>query len=529
MSTVSGVLSSSQITTLIQQASAAYQAPANTLQAQEQPIQTKISALGKVQGALSGLQSALAGLGDVQNLSQRSATVSPDGVVQASATNDTATGTYSLTNIHLAQAETLNSAGFTSTSGSLGAGSVAIQVGTSAAITVTVPGGQDTLSGVAAAINQSGAGVTATVVFDGAKYHLVLSAASTGSANAFTVSGSGGLAQFSYGSGASGLSETEAARNASLSLNGIAITSGSNTVTGVVSGLTLTLAASGAATVTVSQSASGLGQAAQSVVSALNSALGTINQYSSYSPTSGGGPLLGDVGLQIVRTNLLNAISGPATIGLPVNTQYNSLSSIGFSVTSGGTVTLDSTTLDNAAQTNYAAVAALLGSFGVTTNSNLAVQITGGAQAGVYAIDVTTNTPSSIIGTVNGQTASGSAGVLTVGGPGPAHGLALQVAPGLTGDLGSVSVSQGLYGQLTSILNGALAPSTGSVTQELSGLNNSVTSMNQRIAALEQEATQQTQALTQEYSQAQATLSQLASVSSFLTTYFNLPSGGSGG
>jgi flagellar hook-associated protein 2 len=527
MATISGVLSSTQITSLIQQASAAYQAPANTLQAQEKPIETKISALGDVQSALSGLQSALSGLADVQSLSQRAVKTSSDAV-QANATNDAALGTYSLSNIHLAQAETLLSSGFASTSGALGAGSLSIKLGSGSAVTVTVASGQDNLNGIAAAINQSGAGVTATVVFDGTKYHLVLTADSTGTADAFTVSGSGGLAQFSYGTGASGLSESEAAANASFSLNGISITSGSNTVTGVVAGLTLTLAASGAATVTVSQSSSDLTQAAQSVVTALSTALSTINQYSSFTQASGGGPLLGDVGVEILRADLLDAISGPAPAGLPVNTQYNSLSSIGFSVTSGGTVTLDASTLQNAAQTNYAAVAALLGSFGVATNPNVAVEGAGGAQAGIYAINVTTNTTGSILGTVSGQSASGSGGVLTVNGPGPAKGLALQIGPGLTGDLGSVSVSEGLYGQLTSILNAALDPASGSLSQELSGLNSTVTAMNQRIAALEQEATQQTQALTQQYTQAQATLSQLETVSSFLTTYFNQTSGSGG-
>ena len=53
--------------------------------------------------------------------------------------------------------------------------------------------------------------------------------------------------------------------------------------------------------------------------------------------------------------------------------------------------------------------------------------------------------------------------------------------------------------------------------------------MNQRIAALQQEAQQETLTLTQQYGVAQATLSQLETVSNFLSTYFNQPSSGSGG
>jgi len=59
--------------------------------------------------------------------------------------------------------------------------------------------------------------------------------------------------------------------------------------------------------------------------------------------------------------------------------------------------------------------------------------------------------------------------------------------------------------------------------------------MNQRIAALQQQAQQETLTLTltltltQQYGVAQATLSQLGTVSNFLSTYFNQPSSGSGG
>src|SRR5215470_12676301 len=92
MAVVSSLLSADQITTLIQQASAADQAPANALAAQEKPIQAKISALGKVQGALSSLQSSLADLANVQTLTQRSVTTSPSGAVQATAANSAARG-----------------------------------------------------------------------------------------------------------------------------------------------------------------------------------------------------------------------------------------------------------------------------------------------------------------------------------------------------------------------------------------------------------------------------------------------------
>jgi flagellar hook-associated protein 2 len=527
MAVVTGVLSADQITTLIQQASAAYQAPVNTLRAQEQPVQAQISALGKIQGALSSLQSALGDLADIQTLAQRSVTTSPTGAVKATATNDAVPGSYNLSNIHLAQAETLISSGFPSTSGSLGAGSISLKAGNGSAVTVTVASGQDNLTGISQAINQANAGVTASVVFDGSSYHLTLSSNATGTANAFTVSGAGGLAGFSYYPGTSGLTRTQTAANASFSLNGLAITSGSNNVKGVVPGLTLTLAASGSATVTVGEDVSALDETANSLVAAFNNVLKTINQYASYSSTSGAGPLLGDVGLQILRNNLLNAITNHAR-GLAQNSPYTSLSNIGFNVTSSGTVTLDGGKFQSAAQSDYAAVAALLGEAAVATNPNVTVQSTGSAKAGDYAIAITTNSGGTVAGTVNGEAASGTGGLLVVNGAGPALGLSLNIAPGVTGPLGNVAVSQGLYGSLSSLVTAALASGSGSVTGEIDSLNKTITSTNQQIASLQQHAQQETALLTRQFALAQATLSQLSTVSNFLNAFFNQNSNGSG-
>lgn len=525
---VGGLLSSSQISSLIQQASAAYQLPAAALQTQEQPVEARISALGKVQGSLSSLQSSLSSLADVQTLSQVSVTTSPTGIVRASASNDAAPGSYALSNIHLAQAETLITSASASASASFGAGSLSIQLGSGSAVTIDVAAGQSTLSGIASAIDQANLGVNASVVFDGSGYHLVLTGDSTGAANAFTVSGSGGLSSFSYTSGASGLTRTQAATDASFSLNGITVTSGTNQIANAVPGLSITLAASGSATITVAQDTSSLDHAAQQVVGALNGVLKTINQFASYSPTSGAGPLLGNIGLDVIRSSLLNAISAPgAAIGQSAG--FSSLASIGFGIASNGTVTLDDAAFQTAAKSNYSAVAALLGHVGVATNANVKVHDVGSAQAGVYAVNVTSNDASGIAGTINGEPASGTGGLLLASGSGAAQGLALQIAPGIAGDLGTVTVGNGLYGVLNDLLTRALATGTGGITGQIDSLTKTVASLNNQIAQLQDQARKETATLTAQFSAAQATLSQLSTVSDFLTTYFKLPSGGVGG
>jgi flagellar hook-associated protein 2 len=528
-SQVQSLLSSSEIQSLIQQASAANQLPAATLQTQETPMKAQISALGQVQSALSGLQSALSQLSDIGSLAQRTVSATPNGVVQATATNAASVGTYSLSNIQLAKAETLVSSGSSSSSGSLGSGSIAIKVGNNSTVTVNIASGSSSLSGIAAAIDQSNAGVNATVLFDGSTYRLVLTGEGAGAANAFTVSGTGGLTGLSYHAGASGLTESQGATNAGFSLNGIAITSGSNTINGVIPGVTLTLAESGSATVNVSQSTNALDSAAQGVVQAINQTLAVINKDTAFTAASGGGPLLGDVGIEELRQSLLNSLTAQLGVGNAAgSTSFNSLSSVGIQIASGGTVALDNSTFQNAAQTNYAAVASLLAAVGVASNPNVAVNGVGSAPPGTYTVDVTSNNNGAVSGTINGLAASGTGGVLVVTAPGSFFGLALQIEPGVTGSLGNVTVSQGLFGSLSSIVSAALTSGSGSVVGQIASLNTSITSMNTQITALQKEATQETQELTNQFDAAEATLNQLTSVSSFLTAYFKETSGSGG-
>jgi flagellar hook-associated protein 2 len=280
--------------------------------------------------------------------------------------------------------------------------------------------------------------------------------------------------------------------------------------------------------VTVSQDTSALDNAAQSLVTALNQVLGTINKNATYSQTSGAGPLFGDVGIEIIRSDLLDAISNPPNADIPPSTPYSSLSSVGFTVTSGGTVTFDQSTFQKAAQSNYTAVAALLGEVGQATNPNVAVAGLGSAVPGSYAVAVASNSDGAVSGSVNGEAANGTGGLLVVNGDGTALGLSLQIAPGATGDLGTVTISQGIFSSLSSIINAAVASGTGSVAGQIADLNTTITTMNTQVNQMLAEAQQETQELTQQYSVAQATLSQLTTVSDFLTTYFNQTSGSSG-
>ena len=633
---LSGLVSGVNINQLISTISAAYQQPITLLQSQGQSYQTTLSAWGQMQGSLSSLQSALAGLQNIGSLNNRSVTLSNSSAASATVQANAPLGTYSLSNIVLAQAQSVYSQDFSSASNTaVGTGTLQIQVGSGTVANVTIDSSNNTLNGIAAAINSANAGVNAAVIYDGAGYRLTLSGANTGSGSAFTVSTSGAtgsLSSLSYSSGTSGgMTLSQAAQNASFTVNGLNISSATNSVSGAIPGVSLNLlAASGSTTLTVGTDSTAFVSAVQNFVSAFNSAMGTMNQLTAYGGPSGqSGPLIGNAALTSLRTQLLNLISGQG-IGTVPNSPYASLGGVGVNLNKDGTLVLDTGTLNQALSSNYNAVAGLFGQVGTTTNSNVQYVAAGSAtQAGTYAVGVTsaatqasvtasnpvasggitsnetltitsgstsvavnltsgstisaivstinsalaqqglsgisaldnngslelqtsgygsaqtfsvvsnvaagsgstgigtttlTGTGTDVVGTVNGQAASGAGQQMTVTGPGNALGLQLTITGQATGNLGTVTVSQGLYQQMTSILSSALNSQTGFIAAAADGLNQTINGINNQITQLQQSAQAQTALLTQQFQAMQAQLAQLQSVGNYLNAFFNTTS-----
>ena len=636
---LSGLVSGVNINQLISTISATYQQPITLLQSQGQSYQTTLSAWGQMQGSLSSLQSALAGLQNIGSLNNRSVTLSNSSAASATVRANAPLGTYSLSNIVLAQAQSVYSQDFSSASNTaVGTGTLQIQVGSGTVANVTIDSSNNTLNGIAAAINSANAGVNAAVIYDGAGYRLTLSGTNTGSGSAFTVSTSGAtgsLSSLSYSSGTSGgMTLSQAAQNASFTVNGLNISSATNSVSGAIPGVSLNLlAASGSTTLTVGTDSTAFVSAVQNFVSAFNSAMGTMNQLTAYGGPSGqSGPLIGNAALTSLRTQLLNLISGQG-IGTVPNSPYASLGGVGVNLNKDGTLVLDTGTLNQALSSNYNAVAGLFGQVGTTTNSNVQYVAAGSAtQAGTYAVGVTsaatqasvtasnrvasggitsnealtitsgstsvavnltsgstisaivstinsalaqqglsgisaldnngslelqtsgygsaqsfsvvsnvaagsgstgigtttlTGTGTDVVGTVNGQAASGAGQQMTVTGPGNALGLQLTITGQATGNLGTVTVSQGLYQQMTSILSSALNSQTGFIAAAADGLNQTINGINNQITQLQQSAQAQTALLTQQFQAMQAQLAQLQSVGNYLNAFFNTTSSNS--
>jgi flagellar hook-associated protein 2 len=363
-------LGSSQISSEISTVEARLEKPITALQDQQTTDKAIISAWGVVSGSVSSLSTALAGIKDISTINNRSATSTLSTVATATAANTAAVGQYSLTGVTLAKTQEIYSAVLGSGSAKLGSGSGSLTITLKGGKTeqVQVGSGSLTLNGVAAAVNKLAGGVQASVIGTSTGARLVLQGSATGSSQAFSVQGTGALQKFDYssaGTGGSGsFTRAQAAGNASFSINGVPVTSTTNTITTAVSGVTIALAGSGSTTLSVSSSPGGIANAVDSVATSLNAALSSIAKETAFTATSStsstssassatAGPLLGNFTATDLTNQLLTSVSGAAASGVTSNT-------IGLSVSSTGSVSFNSATFAAAYAKNPTAVTTLI-------------------------------------------------------------------------------------------------------------------------------------------------------------------------
>lgn len=315
--------------------------------------ETKISAFGTLQSALSSLQTASDKLNDVQTYQGQTSTASGTGITVA-ATSDSVAGNYQVKVTTLAHAQSLATDGVADTSTELGTGTLSISAGSVALDSITLDSSNNSLAGIRDAINAQGKGVMATIVNDGdaaTPYRLVLSSRTTGEDSQITVSFSGAgeavnLLNYDSADPAAAsnvMTETVVASNASLVVNGLTISSQSNTIEEAIQGVTITATATGdEQTVTVAHDTEAVRTALTGFVDAYNSLVTTTTKLTSYnSTTQVAGGLLGDSSLRGIQTQIRNALNTPVQGGT-----YSVLSDLGITLQVDGKLSIDSDRMD---------------------------------------------------------------------------------------------------------------------------------------------------------------------------------------
>lgn len=408
-----GIGSGLDINGIVSQIMSLERRPLASLDNKEAKQQTQLTAFGSLKGALSSFQNSLTALSNPAKFTSITASFADITLANVSATSTAVTGAHSVEIQTLAQAHKLKSANFSTTSATIGSGTLTIQFGTysggtftlnseKAAQSITITPGNSSLAGIRDTINQANADVTASIVNDGTGNRLVIASTDTGLSNALKITAidadanhtdNSGLSQLVYDASTSGttnLTETVAASNATLVIDGISISKASNKISDALEGVTLDLLKANPGTTTtlnLSRDTAGIQSAISSFVKAFNDLNKTIVDLSKYdAATKQASILTGDSTVRSIQTKIRNAISDPLTTaggGLSL------LSEIGISFQTDGTLKFDSTQLAKILSDPTKDVSTLFASVGKTSDSLVSfVSANSGTVNGTYALNV---------------------------------------------------------------------------------------------------------------------------------------------
>jgi len=325
------------VTAVVSQILTNESAPENLLKAQLTQLGTDQATLSGYNTSLQALLSTINALSDVSGvLTARTATSSRTDLVTATADSTAVAGQHTLVVGNLASGSSYASDPVTTPT--FATGSFRLQLGTAIAVPITVDNTNNTLSGLAASINAQNLGVSASVVTDATGARLALVSNGTGLPADLTISGNTTGLNFN---------KTATAANASLQVDGVTISSATNSVTGVLGGVTLNLlnASPGAPiTLKVAPDTTNAAAAVDAFVTAYNSTIASVNQQFTYDPATGSAGALSASGdLRSLQTQLL----GESTYSISGNNGYTTLASLGINLNNDGTLTVDKAALND--------------------------------------------------------------------------------------------------------------------------------------------------------------------------------------
>ncbi len=319
----------------------------NGLQQQAAVVNAKVSTVGKFKSLVSALADAAGKLTSVTGWNGVKAASSNSDAVSASAVGGAAATSFSVQVQNLATAQSSMSAALQPPKQPVGAGTLMLQIGAWAgdpkaftagdakAVDIAVSA-TDTLADVAGKINGAKAGVMATVLNDGAGERLLLRSNATGETAGYRLSVTDADGTNADGSGLSRLvagGTTEFAKNASATVNGIAVSSPTNAFADAVAGVTFTAnkVTTEPVTISVEKDNSAVKKNIEAFVSAYNAVNSALNESMKYDKeTKTAGLMQGDSTVVTLQNTLRMALQSVNASGA-----FKSLSTVGV-ISAGG-------------------------------------------------------------------------------------------------------------------------------------------------------------------------------------------------
>lgn len=365
--------------------------PIDALTAKQKDLQTKLTDYGTLGNKLLALQSAANALRLPSSFDRTTTTVNDETVLTAQAGAGAATGSYSIQVSQLAKANQITNkaakavADTTSAIVSGGTGTFTFKVGSGSDQTVTLADGA-TLDDLRFAINDLGAGVTASVINTGTTaspaYRLTLTATASGTGNTISVVTDTTGLDFTNTSGTGGSDTLQAGQNAIVVIGDpsettISIERESNVISDAIPDVTLTLKSKTVATptpepvtVNITTDPDSVKTNIKALATAYNDVVKFVNERTTYDiTTKTGGIFFNEATAKSVLSQIRTAISGE----VPELSTYKTLGAVGFKTERDGTITIDDAKLDTALASNYSATKALF--ITQTTSSGVADRI----------------------------------------------------------------------------------------------------------------------------------------------------------
>jgi flagellar hook-associated protein 2 len=425
------------VTAMVGGLSEAERAPATArLDAKQETFQAKLDAYAGVKESMTGFKNLLAEIDDLKKLQGRTISSSDESVFTATANStgvQASPGSYQVEVTSLAKSHSIYSGAFTNTSDQIGTGTLTIRFGstdydagsdtynsftldpTQTEMNITIDSSNDSLIGMRDAINSEDKGVKASIVNDGTGYRLVLTSDNTGSNHSIEVTASdndgnntdsSGLSRFTFNSNSTNLAQSSAGTNAAAMVNGLAITSESNTITNVVEGLTLNLkntSVGSTNTLTIAHDTETVKTAITNFVGDYNALMTVFDEYSKYNDGAAGA--LQSESLMRSTINEIKLGVSEAMALLPSG--FQTMTDVGVTKDRYGVMQLDQDKLDEALANDFDTVARLFTKSGAADNSlTTFVSADEYTQVGSYAVTVTTAGREATNGVYTGATNS---------------------------------------------------------------------------------------------------------------------------
>jgi flagellar hook-associated protein 2 len=386
---------------------------AQRLTTQKTLLETQISDYGLLRSSLAKLESSAAALGSADTFNAKSLSL-PDTRLLSITKLDAkaAAGTYQLKVEQVAQAQSLSSASFSSTSAPIGKGTLTIRLGdwasdqsgftvdsSKAGAVINIDDTNNSLSGLRDAINKANIGISASIVSDGGSYKLLMTA-KTGAKNEIEITaaeeaGAAGLASFNFNESTRSLSQQQEGVDARVSINGLTVNRESNHVTDIIDGLEFDLFASSASetvSITISKDKATAEKTIRDFVAAYNTFRSEVEKLVGFNAEEEDygslrrDPLAKSL-IETIRNTITNAIPGAQGV-------FSTLSELGIKTERDGSLKIieDGTNTDFrvAIDKNFEAVRDLfVPSMSASTSDILVTKYSANSKPGSYEVVVT--------------------------------------------------------------------------------------------------------------------------------------------